>query len=315
MASGERVLITGGSGFIGACLVRDLLADGCDVHLVLRSEAKLWRLADLAGQFTSHAANLCDRDSLARVVQVCRPDVIYNLATHGAYPFQKERSAILATNLLGTAHLLEALRGHAYRALVHTGSSSEYGHKEAPLRETDLPEPRTDYGVSKAAATMLCLAEAYQDKPVSVVRVFSAYGPWEEPTRLVPYLMDCCLRGENPRVTAGQQPRDFVHVDDVVRLLRLAADLPQARGHVLHAGTGCQHTVLDMIETVMEVAGGGRLQAEYGGEPTRADEPRCWVASIEETTRLTGWRPRHTLRSGVEQMWNWFTARASRQAA
>src|SRR5207244_6176060 len=143
----------------------------------------------------------------------------------------------------GTANLLDALDGHDYRSLVHTGSSSEYGHKDAPMCEDDRLEPRTDYGVTKSAATLLCQAEAYKGRPVTTVRVFSAYGPWEEPSRLVPYVVGCCLRGETPRVTAGAQPRDFVYVGDVVELLKVAAHDPRAAGRVLHAGTGRQHTV------------------------------------------------------------------------
>jgi nucleoside-diphosphate-sugar epimerase len=311
----ERVLITGGSGFIGACLARDLIDAGHDVHLLLRPEARTWRLAGLDARYTRHAADLRDADAVRRAVEACRPEVIYHLATHGAYPSQRDRATILATNLQGTANLLDALEGHDYRALVHAGSSSEYGHKAAPMREDDLLEPRTDYAVTKAAATLLCLAEAHKGRPVTAVRVFSAYGPWEEPTRLVPYVMECCFRGEPPRVSCGFQPRDFIYVADVVELLKVAAHHPQARGQVLHAGTGRPRTVRDMIEMIVAVCGGGRVRAQYGAAPMRGDEPSCWLASIDRTTDLTGWRPRHDLRGGVEGMWQWFTSSALPAAA
>jgi len=308
MAGRERVLITGGSGFIGACLAHDLVAEGHDVHLLLRPEANTWRLAGLAGRYAAHTGDLRDATTVRRAVAACRPGVVYHLATHGAYPSQRDRAAILATNLLGTANLLDALDGHDYRALVHTGSSSEYGHKDGPMREDDRLEPRTDYAVTKAAATLLCQAEAYRGRPVTTVRVFSAYGPWEGPTRLVPYVMGCCLRGETPRVTAGAQPRDFIYVGDVVELLKVAAHQPRAVGRVLHAGTGRQHTVRDMIEAIVSVCGRGRVRPEYGAESPRPGEPKCWVASIEQTTVLTGWRPRHGLAAGVARMAEWYTA-------
>ena len=163
------------------------------------------------------------RATVRAAVAACRPEVIYHLATHGAYPAQRDRATILATNLLGTANLLDSLNGCDYRALVNVGSSSEYGHKDGPMHEGERLDPRSDYGVTKAAATLLCQAEAYRGKPVVTVRIFSAYGPWEEPARLVPYVMGCCLRGETPKVTAGRQPRDFIYVDDVIRLLQIAA--------------------------------------------------------------------------------------------
>jgi nucleoside-diphosphate-sugar epimerase len=316
MASGrQRVLITGGTGFIGACLTRDLVGRGHDVHLLLRPEAKLWRLESIQGQYTPHQADLRDAAAVREAVRHSRPEIIYHLAAHGAYPFQKDRGAIVATNLIGTANLLDALNDHDYQAFVYTGSSSEYGHKDGPMREGDVLEPRTDYAVSKAAATLLCQAEATKGRPVVTVRVFSAYGPWEEPSRLVPYVMGCCWRGEVPKVTAGWQPRDFIYVDDVVTLLEAAASDPRAHGHILHAATGAQHTVRDMVETIVAVCGQGRVQPQFGAEAIRPGEPTCWVGSIERTTALTGWKPRHDLRSGIASMWHWFGQEGLAQAA
>jgi nucleoside-diphosphate-sugar epimerase len=311
----ERILITGASGFIGACLAYDLIEAGHDVHLVLRREGQTWRLAELNGRYTAHWADLRDLQAVRQAVAMSRPDVIYHLATHGAYHFQKDRAAILATNLLGTANLLDALAERDYRALVHTGSSSEYGHKDHPMREDERLEPRSDYAITKAAATLLCQAEAYKGSPVTTVRVFSAYGPWEEPSRLVPYVMGCCLRGENPKVTTGHQPRDFIFVQDVVDLLKIAAHDPGARGQILHAGTGRQHTVREMVETIVDTCGQGRVRPEFGSESIRPGEPVHWLASIERTTALVGWRPRYDLRAGIERLRDWARGTTHRAAA
>jgi nucleoside-diphosphate-sugar epimerase len=305
MPASQRVLITGGSGFIGACLTHRLVAAAQDVHLLLRPQAKLWRLAALEGRFTVHRADLTDAPAVRAAVAACRPAVVYHLATHGAYPFQTDRTAILTANLLGTANLLAALEDQDYRAFVNAGSSSEYGHKDAPMREDDRLEPRSDYGVAKAASTLLCQAEAHKGRPVCTVRVFSAFGPWEEPTRLVPYVMGCCLRGEGPRVTTGCQPRDFIYVEDVIDLLLTAASTTTVHGRILHAGTAVQRTVWEMVETILTVCGPG-LRAEFGTAPARPGEPARWVASIDRTRELTGWRPRHDLRGGLERMWDWF---------
>ncbi len=306
MAKSQRVLITGGSGFIGANLVRAELAAGNEVHLLLRDEARLWRLDELRGHYAIHRGDLRNADAIRRAIADSRPEIVYHLATHGAYPSQTDRAAILATNLIGTVHLLDALAGRDYQALVHTGSSSEYGHKDHPMREDDVLQPRSDYGITKAAATMLCQAQAYQGAPVCTVRVFSAYGPWEEPSRLVPYVLASCLHGESARVGPGLQPRDFIHVDDVVDLIRLAGRQPELRGKILHAGSGIQQTVRGMVEAIHRVCGGPA--PVFGAIPARTDEPRHWVASIEATTACTGWRPRLDLESGLDQMKRWWLA-------
>jgi nucleoside-diphosphate-sugar epimerase len=183
------------------------------------------------------------------------------------------------------------------------------------MRPEDRLEPRTDYAVSKAAATHLCMAEWFKGRPVTTVRIFTAFGPWDEPTRLVPYVMGCCLRGENPKVTSGSQPRDFVYVDDVVDLLRTAAVHPNALGQILHAGSGRSHTVRDVVEMIVSICGKGRVRAAFGAEGTRPDEPLEWEADIRDTTRQIGWRPRHNLCEGVERLWHWFLSRKTSLAA
>jgi UDP-glucose 4-epimerase len=115
-------------------------------------------------------------------------------------------------------------------------------------------------------------------------------------------------------VTAGKQPRDFIYVDDVLDLMMRAADIPAAHGQVLHAGTGVQRSVGEMVETIIAVCGGGRVRPEYGAAPTRPDEPSCWVASIDRTRELTGWRPQHDLRAGIERMWAWIQTTESQAA-
>jgi nucleoside-diphosphate-sugar epimerase len=313
MGTRERVLVTGGSGFIGACLVRELIAAGRDVHLMLRPESQTWRLTDVEGGYTRHDADLRDAEAVRSAVRASRPDVIYHLAATGTFHFQCDRAAILTVNVLGTMNLLEALESQDYRALIYTGSSSEYGHKDRPMRADDRLDPRSEYAIGKVASALLCQAAAYRGRPNTVVRVFSAYGPWEDPKRIASYVMGCCVRGEAPRVTSGLQPRDFVYVEDVTALLRTAADEPKVHGRILLAGTGQRQTVRDMVETVVAVCGG--KPAEYGAEPPRSDEPAVWQADIEETTALTGWRPRYDLRAGVEQMWAWFRANGGRAAA
>src|SRR5438094_587236 len=123
--SAQSVMITGGSGFLGACLARNLIAEGQEVHLLLREGSNTWRLAGVEGQYIVHRADLCDVNSLRRAVASCRPEVIYHLASYGVYPIQKERALVLSTNLLGFSNLLDALKDHDYQALVNAGTCWE----------------------------------------------------------------------------------------------------------------------------------------------------------------------------------------------
>jgi nucleoside-diphosphate-sugar epimerase len=311
----RRVLITGGSGFVGACLARARIAAGDDVHLLLRRDSNLWRLADVGGRFATHRADLRDARGVRRAVAGCRPEVIYHLAMYGGWQWQKGRSETLATNVLGLAHLLDALEGHDYHALINAGTCSEYGPHDGRIGEGERLDPRTDYAVAKAAATLLCQAEAARGRPVTTVRLFVTYGATANPGTLFPYVMGCCLRGETPRVTAGDQRRDFIHVDDVAALLQAAADCRGVGGQVLHAGTGQAHSVREAVEMMLAVCGGGRVTADFGAEPLRPGEPPVWLADIRRTSALTGWKPRLDLHAGIERTWTWFRAAAGDRAA
>ncbi len=81
--------------------------------------------------------------------------------------------------------------------------------------------------------------------------------------------------------------------------------MPGVSGQILHAGSGRQQTVREMVETIIDVCGQRQGMAQFGGEPARPDEPVTWVAGIDRTVELTGWRPRHDLRSGIEHTWAW----------
>src|SRR4051794_38974129 len=116
---GDRGLITGGAGFIGSCLARELIREGQEVHFMLRPQTNHWRLVDLKGQFKTHTLDLLDREAVLKGVTASRPDVIYHLATHGHRPEHSDRSTVLAANLMATAHLLDAFQTIGCRRMVH----------------------------------------------------------------------------------------------------------------------------------------------------------------------------------------------------
>jgi nucleoside-diphosphate-sugar epimerase len=284
------------------------------VHLLLRPGSRPTRLTDLEGKFAVHRADLLDAAAVVQAMRLSRPAVVYHLAALGVAPWQRQRLDVLATNLLGTAHLLDAWSETEGR-LVQSGTSWEYGAHAEPRREDSPLRPRGDYAVAKAAATLLCQSEALAGRPIVTVRIFSAYGPGEDPHRLVPYVMGCCLRGETARVSYGTQQRDFIHADDVIELLDCAAHHPNAPGRILHAGTGRATSVREAIETILTVCGRGRGHAEFGAVSMRPDDLASNIADVTQTTAVTGWRPRYDLRAGIERLLAWLHRTAAARAA
>ena len=157
--------MTGAGGFVGASLARRLLAEGHDVHVLLRGGSDTWRLKDIRGALAVHEADLRNANAVCAAVRASAPDWIFHLAAHGAYSWQTDAQGIFESNALGTLHLLDACVRRGFDAFVHAGSSSEYGLKDHSPSEEEAPEPNSDYAVAKVAATMLCRQRAVRAWP------------------------------------------------------------------------------------------------------------------------------------------------------
>ncbi len=312
----KRVLLTGGTGFVGANLARRLLAEGHEVHLLVRRAHDPWRLADLAGRFHWHPVGLAGCGRLAALVRELRPHWVFHLAAHGAYPAQTDVRRMVHTNLLGTIHLVEACLAAGFEAFVHTGSSSEYGHKgQAPAEEERL-EPNSAYAVTKASATMYCrhVARAW-DAPFVTLRLYSVYGPFEEPTRLIPTLIREGMRGRLPPLARAAIARDFVFTDDVTdAYLRAAAHAGERRGAIYNVGTGVQTSLRAVVEVARKVLG---IAAEpvWGSMPDRCWDTTTWVADSRKVRRELGWEPRHDLEDGFRRTVEWYRRSADPRVA
>jgi nucleoside-diphosphate-sugar epimerase len=298
------VLVTGAGGFVGANLVRRLADEGHDTTAVCRPGGTAWRLEGIAGAVRVEELDVCDGEAVARLFAQAQPEVVLHLATFGAYHWQSDPRRIVETALLGTVNVLEACRAAGCARVVNAGSSSEYGFKDHPPGEEEGVEPNSAYGVAKAAATAYCLHAAGELETVTL-RLYSAYGPFEEPARLMPALVACGLRGELPPLVDPDTARDFVAVDDVVRAFMLAAfePLPQP-GCVYNVGSGRQTSIRELAELATGVFGIDR-EPRFGTAEPRAWDTSTWVASIDRIEAELGWRPELSLKGGLRGMADW----------
>jgi len=157
---------------------------------------------------------------------------------------------MIRTNVIGTVNLLQSCLETGFEAFVNTGSSSEYGFKNAPPAENEWLEPNSHYALTKAFATMFCRYTASSTGAhVTTLRLYSVYGPFEEPTRLIPTIITKGLGNQLPPLVQPQMARDFVYVDDVVEAYLAAATFSgKEPGAVYNVGTGRQTTIAQVVE-------------------------------------------------------------------
>jgi nucleoside-diphosphate-sugar epimerase len=305
---GRRALVTGAGGFVGAALVRHLLAAGDDVTAFVRPGSPLWRLQGIGRQARVSEVDMRDADCVAAQVKRAAPNVVFHLAAHGAYSWQTDVLAILETNAVATAALLEAAVAAGAGAFVQAGSSSEYGLKDHAPREDELPEPNSAYAVGKLAATFYGQWVAAREQArVVTLRLYSVYGPWEEPGRLVPTLIEHGLRGALPQLVSPDTARDFVYVDDVCRAFVRAAEAPSVPlGAVYNVGTGRQTTLSEIVAVARDVLGVS-AEPEWGSAPARSWDTDVWFSDPRRIERDLGWRAETALGDGLRAMTAWMT--------
>lgn len=309
----KRVLLTGASGFVGANLARRLFSDGCRVHLLLRESYQHWRLQEISSECEILLGDIADRDAVRRAVFTAKPDWVFHLAAYGAYSSQVGFEKMLATNVTGCANLLDACIESGVGAFVQTGSSSEYGYQSHPTSEDDRLEPNSHYAITKAAATHYCQFTARQHNMHAVTaRLYSIYGPYEEPTRFIPTLLMHALRGELPPLVSPETARDFVYVDDAVdALVRLASAEHLAPGAIYNVSSGMQSTIADVVRETRELLA-VPAQPVWGQMAARAWDTGVWVGQANAIRQDTGWKAKTGLREGLSRTVAWLKSDAHR---
>lgn len=303
-------LITGGAGFVGSVLIRSLVAKKARVHLLLKSGTDSWRIKDVLAQVTVHESDLSDIQTLTKLVQHIQPTIIYHLAARGAYSHQNDEQEIFQSNVVGTWNLLSACQNIPYQLFVNTGSSSEYGYYDQPMSELNQLRPTSWYAATKAASSLLVLQAAQQfQKPVVHIRLFSVYGPYEAPGRLFPTALSRIFQKKPIELVSPTIARDFIYIDDVVKLFLDITALRKCVGQAINVGRGEQVPLQKVIETAFE-ATKREVETHWGKYAERSWDTTTWQADMKKTFELVSWRPTTSLFDGITKMWKWFPAAA-----
>lgn len=305
--NGARVLVTGAGGMIGANFCRRMSTQACTIYALVRCDGVPPRLVGLEERLTLLRGDLTDADSVTDAVKAAAPDVVFHLAST---PFNPPPTVALhlQVNVSGTANLLAALTQIRPSArVIYTGSAAQYGDGDG-LRETDPDRPATLLGASKSCAAVLLHAYGrLHGLSTTELRLFTPFGPWERPGRLVPSVILSALRGQAVELNGGDQQRDFLYIDDVTdALLRAAAtDLPPQT--TLNICSGAGTSVQEMATRILHQMGDPVPLIVNAGS-SRADEILRMSGDNTQARALLGWSPQMTLDDGIARMIDWVSA-------
>jgi len=311
----QVVLITGGSGFVGANLTAKLLALGASV-VVLERDRLSPNSLDIFGirdKTTLVTGTVEDIELCERLLNEYQPKFIFHLAAQ-ALVGAANRSPLstFEANIRGTYVLLEACRRYGQaQAVVVASSDKAYGiHTELPYKEDFELKGQFPYDVSKTCTDLLSrsFAAAF-DLPVSVSRSANIYGPGDvNLSRIIPGTIVSILKGDRPVVRSDGTPvREFIYVDDVVDgYLTLAENIDISRGEAFNFGTDEPIKIVDLVRMMLTLAGRTDLEPDILLKTKIAGEIDAQYLSGEKMAETFAWKPTRSLENGIKESIQWY---------
>ncbi len=315
----NHFIVTGGAGFIGSALVRALLDEGCDVHVIDNlSTGKLENLEEVVDRITVHELDLRDYNRIAPVIAGAQR--VFHLGALPSVP-----KSILQPvpshecNIDGTFNVFRAAAEGKAGRVIYAASSSAYGDTEVlPKVETMAPRPKSPYAVQKLLGEYYAsvFSDCFGLETVSL-RFFNVFGPRQDPTSVysgvLSIFLNCLIERRSPTIYGdGEQSRDFTYVEDVVGLLRKASEAQGVSGKVFNAGNGNRYTLNQTWKLLQQIEGVD-LPPHYG--PSRPGDVRDSQADTTAAVRELGHAPRFTFEQGLRLTLDWYRADFHRKGA
>lgn len=300
------ILLVGASGFIGAKMYYSLRNIRPDVYVISKRARQSWRLS-MADKDRLSDVDILHYEALSTYITALQPKTVFNFSAYGAYARQEDSEKIHQTNYIGVLNLIKALREVGCSAFVQAGSSSEYGLNSAGAKETDELIPNSDYSVSKIGASYL--VEYYGrffNFPGVNLRLYSAYGPFEERDRLIPALIKQGIKGGYPKFVNKEIARDFIYVDDCTNAFVKAA-LTACRdnpGVSVNVASGKQTTLEDVALTARKVFK-IKDKPEFGVMPDRKWDLKKWFGDTAFAKKTIGWQAKTSFEDGLKLSIAW----------
>lgn len=306
--SDERVLVTGGAGFIGSHVTEALLEQGAEVIVV--DDLSTGSMSNLSHLEGAEGPRMIEANAATLPVAALEGVTMgVHLAARTEVAASIEDPAgTVEANVLGSVHVLEALHKAGARSAVVASSAAVYGEVPIPVAEDGPHRPMSPYGAGKLAVDHFVHYYAHHtDLAVCALRFFNVYGPRQHPrspySGVISVFAKAAILGEDLTVNGdGGQTRDFVNIADIVKAILIALRTPEARGEPINIGTGHGISIEDLAREMISVAG-SPSRVRHG--PDRPGDIRHSVAKVDKAESLLGFTPSVPLREGLVTTVEW----------
>jgi dTDP-glucose 4,6-dehydratase len=311
----KRILVTGGAGFISSNMIRYLLHQTSHDVVTMDALTYAGNMANLA-DVTEHERLRFIHGDIRDLADVTAAldgvDVIVNAAaeSHVSKSIAEGGAEFVTTNVVGTQVLMDAMRNHEIERFILISSSEVYGTAEsAPMTEDHPLNPRSPYAGTKAGGDRLAYSYyCTYDLPITVIRPFNNYGPFQHPEKVIPRFIIQALSDRPLTIHGdGHASRDWLHVFDTAEAITAACEVPLERivGETINVATGIDETVEQIADMILDILGKpASLKRHILDRPGQVDRH---IGSTDKAERLLGWRSSIPFADGLERTIRWYS--------
>lgn len=299
------ILVLGAGGFVGANLFLKILNSRSDITGVLHNKNS-WRLKNVAEEKIKYV-DITNQQEIEKLLVSTKSRTILNCVSYGAYSFQKDVHQIYETNFNAMRGLIEVLHNKSIDSFINAGTSSEYGINSNKPKENAFTKPNSHYALSKlATASYLQYMGKQNDFPCIHLRIYSAYGPLEDTSRLIPNLLYFALKKQLPPLVSKKISRDFLYVDDVCDAFITAAIKikPSMYGEIYNIGSGIKTTIEDLVSLTKKTFNID-VNPKFDTFKNREWDLADWVSDPKKSKIELGWEAKTPLKSGLLKTYKW----------
>lgn len=304
----DRVLITGGDGFIGSNLIRELLKNNYKISTTSRKPLEETSLKDLRGKIDFHKLDLTNSNHVNLLIENIKPTVIIHLASIIDKRKDQEGVNNSMKNLQMSKNIYNAcLNLEDLKIIINFGSAEEYGNNKSPLTESQKEIPTSPYSLSK---TQIRILSTYfhnaHSLPITTLKPFSIFGENQSPTMLIPYMITQCLNNNPIETTPGQQTKDFIYVKDLISAIELVIENPKKElfGETINICSGEEVKVKDVILKIKELTK-TNSEIKFTKSYNKSEAMRFY-GSNKKAKKLLNWEPKYEFNEALEQTINWY---------